>query len=75
MAVFEEGNTLFRAEPSHWKGQAGVNHAIEVRDRLINTELTVQTRISRRHSFRDVFHELFTIERDNRHVVQHRRRL
>lgn len=60
MAVFEEGNTLFRAEPSHWKGQTGVNHAIEVRDRLINTELIVLTRINRRHSERvpRTFHEV-----------------
>lgn len=50
MAVFEEGDTMFRAEPSHWKGQTGVNRAIEVRDRLINTELIVLTRINRRHS-------------------------
>lgn len=39
MAVLEEGNTLYGAGLSHWKGQTGVNHAIEARDRLINSEL------------------------------------
>ena len=42
MAVLEEGNTLFGAGPGHCKGQTGVNHAIEARDRLINTELIVR---------------------------------
>lgn len=67
MAVLEEGNTLYGAGLSHWKGQTGVNHAIEARDRLINSELIGRLAgPNQPHAFFAIlhtFHEFFKMKK------------
>ena len=71
MAVLKEGNTLFRAEPSHWNGQTGVLITLSRwGDRLINTKLIVRlaTGLIVFDAILDTFHELFMVKEDHSYV-------